>query len=96
MRVFSWNGAIDTIMSPMDSIRYHKSFLRTGFMSMDPRTGHVKAYVGGIDYNDFQYDMVNGGRRQIGSTIKPFLYFVGNDRRNQPLRRDVACATTAD
>lgn len=74
MRVFSWNGAIDTIMSPMDSIRYHKSFLRTGFMSMDPRTGHVKAYVGGIDYNNFQYDMVNGGRRQIGSTIKPFLY----------------------
>ena len=73
MRVFSWDGAIDTIMSPMDSIRYHKSFLRTGFMSMDPRTGHVKAYVGGIDYNDFQYDMVNGGRRQIGSTIKPFL-----------------------
>lgn len=74
MRVFSWNGPVDTIMSPMDSIRYHKSFLRTGFMSMDPRTGHVKAYVGGIDYNDFQYDMVNGGRRQIGSTIKPFLY----------------------
>lgn len=74
MRVFSWNGPIDTIMSPKDSIRYHKSFLRTGFMSMDPRTGHVKAYVGGIDYNNFQYDMVNGGRRQIGSTIKPFLY----------------------
>ena len=74
MRVFSWNGPIDTLMSPMDSIRYHKSFLRTGFMSMDPRTGYVKAYVGGIDYNDFQYDMVNGGRRQIGSTIKPFLY----------------------
>lgn len=74
MRVFSWNGPIDTIMSPWDSIRYHKSFLRTGFMSMDARTGHVKAYVGGIDYNDFQYDMVNGGRRQIGSTIKPFLY----------------------
>lgn len=74
MRVFSWHGPVDTVMSPMDSIRYHKSFLRTGFMSMDPRTGHVKAYVGGIDYNDFQYDMVNGGRRQIGSTIKPFLY----------------------
>lgn len=74
MRVFSWNGPIDTLMSPMDSIRYHKSFLRTGFMSMDPRNGHVKAYVGGIDYNDFQYDMINGGRRQIGSTIKPFLY----------------------
>lgn len=74
MRVFSWSGQIDTVMSPMDSIRYHKSFLRTGFMSMDPRNGHVKAYVGGIDYNDFQYDMINGGRRQIGSTIKPFLY----------------------
>lgn len=74
MRVFSWNGPIDTLMSPLDSIRYHKSFLRTGFMSMDPRTGYVKAYVGGIDYNDFQYDMVNGGRRQVGSTIKPFLY----------------------
>jgi len=74
MRVFSWNGPTDTIMSPWDSIRYHKSFLRTGFMSMDARTGHVKAYVGGIDYNYFQYDMVNGGRRQIGSTIKPYLY----------------------
>ena len=74
MRVFSWDGPIDTIMSPLDSIRYHKSFLRTAFMSMDPRTGQVKAYVGGIDYNDFQYDMVNGGRRQIGSTMKPFLY----------------------
>lgn len=74
MRVFSWNGPVDTIMSPWDSIRYHKSFLRTAFMSMDPRTGHVKAYVGGIDYNDFQYDMINGGRRQVGSTIKPFLY----------------------
>lgn len=74
MRVFSWNGPVDTIMSPLDSIRYHKSFLRTAFMSMDPRTGHVKAYVGGIDYNDFQYDMINGGRRQVGSTIKPFLY----------------------
>ncbi len=74
MSVFSWNGPIDTVMSPWDSIRYHKSFLRTAFMSMDPRNGHVKAYVGGIDYNQFQYDMVNGGRRQVGSTIKPFLY----------------------
>ncbi|MEG2066155.1 MAG: transglycosylase domain-containing protein [Tannerellaceae bacterium] len=74
MRVFSWNGQIDTLMSPWDSIRYHKSFLRTAFMSMDPHTGQVKAYVGGIDYNDFQYDMVNGGRRQVGSTMKPFLY----------------------
>jgi penicillin-binding protein 1A len=74
MSVFSWNGAIDTIMSPWDSVRYHKSFLRTAFMSMDAHSGHVKAYVGGIDYNTFQYDMVTGGRRQIGSTMKPFLY----------------------
>jgi penicillin-binding protein 1A len=74
MSVFDWNGPIDTIMSPLDSIRYHKMFLRTAFMSMDAHTGHVKAYVGGIDYNKFQYDMVTGGRRQIGSTMKPFLY----------------------
>ncbi|GHT32540.1 penicillin-binding protein 1A [Bacteroidia bacterium] len=74
MSVFSWNGPIDTVMSPMDSIRYHKSYLRTAFMSMDARTGHVKAYVGGIDYNKFQYDMVTGGRRQVGSTMKPYLY----------------------
>jgi penicillin-binding protein 1A len=74
MTVFSWQGPIDTIMSPLDSIRYHKMFLRTAFMSMDTHTGYVKAYVGGIDYNNFQYDMVTGGRRQIGSTMKPFLY----------------------
>ena len=74
MRVFTWNGPVDTLMSPMDSIRYHKGFLRSAFMSMDPHNGYVKAYVGGIDYNYFQYDMVNGGRRQIGSTIKPYLY----------------------
>ena len=84
MRVFSWNGPIDTTMTPLDSIRYHKSFLRTGFMSMDPRSGHVKAYVGGIDYNDFQYDMVNGGRRQIGSTIKPFLYSLAMENNISP------------
>jgi penicillin-binding protein 1A len=74
MTVFSWNGPIDTILSPLDSIRYYKMFLRTAFMSMDAHTGHVKAYVGGIDYNNFQYDMVTGGRRQVGSTMKPFLY----------------------
>ncbi|WP_085536123.1 transglycosylase domain-containing protein [Massilibacteroides vaginae] len=74
MRVFSWGGAIDTLMSPWDSIRYHKSILRSSFMSMDAHTGHVKAYVGGIDYKYFQYDMVSTGRRQVGSTIKPFLY----------------------
>ncbi|MDD3062476.1 MAG: transglycosylase domain-containing protein [Massilibacteroides sp.] len=74
MRVFSWEGSVDTLMSPWDSIRYHKSFLRSAFMSMDARTGQVKAYVGGIDYKYFQYDMVSTGHRQVGSTIKPFLY----------------------
>jgi penicillin-binding protein 1A len=74
MTVFSWTGVKDTIMSPRDSIRYMKSFLRAGFMVMDPRTGAVKAYVGGPNYHYFQYDMVNSGKRQIGSTIKPFLY----------------------
>ncbi|MDR1631988.1 MAG: transglycosylase domain-containing protein [Dysgonamonadaceae bacterium] len=74
MTVFSWKGVKDTIMTPLDSIKYMKSFLRTGFMVMDPRTGAVKAYVGGPNYHYFQYDMVNSGKRQIGSTIKPFLY----------------------
>lgn len=74
MTVFSYNGPVDTVMTPMDSILYTKSFLRAGFMSMDPTTGFVKAYVGGPDFRFFQYDMVSTGRRQIGSTIKPFLY----------------------
>lgn len=74
MKVFSWKGEVDTVMSPLDSIRYHKGILRTGFMAMDTHTGFVKAYVGGIDYKFFQYDMVNMGRRQVGSTIKPYLY----------------------
>lgn len=74
MTVFSWKGEIDTIMTPWDSIRYHKSILRSGFMAMDVHTGYVKAYVGGINYKYFKYDMVNQGRRQVGSTIKPFLY----------------------
>ncbi|MDR1524811.1 MAG: transglycosylase domain-containing protein, partial [Tannerella sp.] len=74
MSVFTWEGMKDTVMSPLDSIRYYKTLLRTGFMAMDSRTGHVKAYVGGIDYANFQYDMVTTGRRQIGSTMKPFVY----------------------
>ena len=74
MSVFSYNGQIDTVMTPRDSVLYNKHFLRTGFMSMDPVTGYVKAYVGGPDFTNFQYDMVSTGRRQIGSTIKPFLY----------------------
>ena len=75
MKVFSWEqGEIDTLMTPWDSIRYHKNFLRTGFMAMDPLTGHVKAYVGGPNFKFFKYDMVSTGKRQIGSTIKPYLY----------------------
>jgi penicillin-binding protein 1A len=74
MTVFSYEGPLDTIMTPRDSVLYTKSFLRTGFMSMEPATGFVKAYVGGLDFRFFQYDMAATGRRQIGSTIKPFLY----------------------
>lgn len=74
MTVFSYDGPVDTVMTPRDSLLYSKSFLRTGFMSMDPTTGFVKAYVGGPDFRFFQYDMVSTGRRQVGSTIKPFLY----------------------
>lgn len=74
MSVFTWHGERDTVLTPLDSIRYYKHFLRAGFMSMDPYNGHVKAYVGGPNYTYFQYDMAMDGRRQVGSTIKPFLY----------------------
>lgn len=84
MRVFSWKGEIDTTMTPMDSIRYHKGFLRSGFTAMDTHTGYVKAYVGGIDFKYFQYDMVNMGRRQVGSTIKPFLYALSMEEGMTP------------
>ena len=80
MRVFSYNGEIDTIMTPMDSIRYYKKFLRASMMSMDPNSGHVKVWVGGFDYKHFQYDQVFQGRRQIGSTFKPFLYATAIDQ----------------
>lgn len=74
MTVFSWNGDIDTTMSPMDSIRYYKHFYNTGMLSVEPQTGFVKAYVGGIDYKHFKYDHATQGRRQVGSTFKPFVY----------------------
>ncbi len=74
MSVFTWNGEKDTIMTPMDSIRYYKHFLRAGFMSMNPHNGHVKAYVGGPNHHYFKYDMAMVGRRQVGSTIKPYVY----------------------
>lgn len=84
MTVFTYRGDIDTLMTPLDSIRYYKSFLRAGFVSMEAHTGHVKAYVGGIDFEHFQYDMVMGGRRQVGSTIKPFLYSLAMENGASP------------
>lgn len=84
MKVFSWKGEIDTVMTPWDSVRYHKQFLRTGFMAMDTKNGYVRAYVGGIDYKYFKYDMVNVGRRQVGSTIKPFLYTLAMEEGMTP------------
>ena len=80
MRVFSWKGERDTIMTPMDSIRYYKYFLKAAMMSMEPESGHVKAWVGGFNYKHFQYDQVKQGRRQIGSTFKPFLYATAIDQ----------------
>ncbi len=74
MRVFSWKGPLDTIMTPLDSIRYSKFYLQAGLMSMDPHNGYILAYVGGIDYRYFQYDHVKLSKRQVGSTFKPFLY----------------------
>jgi len=80
MKIFSWNGDIDTIMKPIDSIRYYKHFLQAGMMSMNPKNGHVKAWVGGINYKNFKYDHVMQSRRQIGSTFKPFLYATAIDQ----------------
>ena len=83
MKIFSWdapNKEIDTVMKPIDSMRYYKSFLQPGMMSMDPQTGHVKAWVGGMDYKHFQYDHVKQGKRQVGSTFKPFVYATAIDQ----------------
>ena len=80
MRIFSWKGEKDTVMTPMDSIRYYKHFLRASLMSMEPQSGHVKTWVGGFNYKHFQYDQVKQGRRQIGSTFKPFLYATAIDQ----------------
>lgn len=84
MTVFSYEGPVDTVMTPRDSILYTKHFLRTGFLSMDPRNGYVKAYVGGPNFKFFQYDMVSTGRRQVGSTIKPFLYTLAMEEGMTP------------
>lgn len=89
MRVFSWKGKgeFDTLMSPMDSMHYYKYFLQTGLMSMDPTTGYVKAWVGGINYKHFKYDHVKTGRRQVGSTFKPFVYAVAMQEGYSPCYR---------
>ena len=84
MTVFTYKGEIDTVMTPLDSIKYYKTFLRCGFMSMCPQNGHVKAYVGGPDFMHFAYDMAMEGRRQVGSTIKPFLYSLAMENGFSP------------
>ncbi len=84
MQLFSYQGTIDTVMTPMDSIRYYKYFLRTGVFSMDPHSGEVKAYVGGTNYYNFKYDMASVGRRQVGSTIKPYLYSLAMENGFSP------------
>ncbi|BDU24042.1 transglycosylase domain-containing protein [Flavobacterium sp. GSB-24] len=82
MRVFTWKGERDTIMTPLDSIRYYKHFLQSGLMAMEPQTGAIKAWVGGINYKYFQYDHVGQGARQVGSTFKPFVYATAIEELN--------------
>ena len=82
MKVFTWKGEKDTLMTPTDSIRYYKSFLQAGLMAMEPQTGHVKVWVGGINYKYFQYDHVGQGARQVGSTFKPFVYATAIEQLN--------------
>jgi penicillin-binding protein 1A len=87
MTVFSWKGEIDTIMSPMDSIKWYLRYFRSSFMAMETHTGKVKAYVGGPNYKYFMYDMVKGGKRQVGSTVKPFLYTLAMQNGFTPCTR---------
>ncbi|MCK4661974.1 MAG: penicillin-binding protein [Bacteroidales bacterium] len=94
MTVFSWSGEIDTTMSPLDSIRYYKHFLHSGFLSMDPHTGFVKTYVGGIDYKHFKYDHIKKSKRQVGSTFKPFLYTLAMQEGLSPCYRVPNVQTT--
>ena len=84
MELFTYDGYVDTVLTPMDSIRYMKHYLRSGFMCMEPKTGFVRAYVGGPDYRAFQYDMVHTGRRQVGSTMKPYLYSLAMESGYSP------------
>ena len=84
MSIFTYHGEVDTTMTPIDSIKYYKSFLRTGFLSICPQNGYVKAYVGGLDFSHFAYDMAMEGRRQVGSTIKPLLYSLAMENGFSP------------
>ncbi len=96
MRIFSWDGKgyIDTLMTPDDSIRYYKSHLRAAFVALEPQTGHVKAYVGGPNYRYFKYDNVRQGKRQVGSTIKPFLYTLAMQEGMSPCDKVVCIPQT--
>lgn len=99
MRVFSWRGEIDTMLSPLDSIRYYKSYLQCGFMAMEPQTGYIKAWVGGINHEHFKYDHVKVGRRQVGSTFKPFVYALAIQEGYSPcyqIPNVRTCITTED
>lgn len=87
MRLFSWEGYIDTVMSPWDSLKYYSQILETGMISIDPTNGHVKAWVGGVDYRHFKYDHVALGKRQVGSTFKPFVYAAAIDNGKSPCDR---------
>ena len=93
MRIFSWAGEIDTILTPMDSINYYLHYLNVGFMSMDPHNGNIKAWVGGTNYTHFKYDHVKTGKRQVGSTIKPFLYTIAMQEGYSPCDQ-VPCIPT--
>ena len=94
MSVFTWKGVRDTVLSPMDSIKHYKSFFRAGFMALDPKTGNIKAYVGGPDYRYFMYDMVSVGKRQVGSTIKPILYTLAMQEGLAPCQKVLNVAQT--
>jgi penicillin-binding protein 1A len=87
MKLFSWNRIIDTVMTPMDSMRYSKFFLQTGFVSIDPASGGIRAWVGGIDHRFFKYDHVKQGKRQVGSTFKPFVYTLAMQEQWSPCYR---------
>ncbi len=94
MEIFTYAGMVDTVLSPLDSIRWQKYFLRCGFMSMETHSGHVKAYVGGPNFANFQYDMVTTGRRQVGSTVKPFLYTLAMEEGMWPCDKTIYDSVT--